>query len=50
MTAAITDFNQYTGMRAAAERNDPAVLRDVANQFEALFVQQMLKSMRPACS
>ncbi len=48
MTAAITDFNQYTGMRAAAERNDPAVLRDVANQFEALFVQQMLKSMRDA--
>lgn len=48
MTAAITDFNQYTGMRAAAERNDPAVLRDVASQFEALFVQQMLKSMRDA--
>ncbi|MDJ0750708.1 MAG: glucosaminidase domain-containing protein [Woeseiaceae bacterium] len=48
MTAAITDFNQYAGMRAAAGRNDPAVLRDVANQFEALFVQQMLKSMRDA--
>ncbi len=48
MTAAITDFNQFTGMRAAAERNDPEVLREVANQFEALFVQQMLKSMRDA--
>ncbi len=48
MTAAIHDFNQFTGMRAAAERNDPAVLREVANQFEALFVQQMLKSMRDA--
>ncbi len=48
MTAAITDFNQYTGMRAAAERNDPAALREVASQFEALFVQQMLKSMRDA--
>ncbi len=48
MTAAITDFNQYTGMRAAAERNDPAALREVAGQFEALFVQQMLKSMRDA--
>ncbi len=48
MTAAIGDFNQYTGMRAAAERNDPEVLREVASQFEALFVQQMLKSMRDA--
>ena len=48
MTAAITDFNQYTGMRVAAERNDPAVLREVAGQFEALFIQQMLKSMRDA--
>ncbi len=48
MTAAITDFNQFTGMRAAAERNDPEVLREVASQFEALFVQQMLKSMRDA--
>ncbi|MDJ0710475.1 MAG: glucosaminidase domain-containing protein [Woeseiaceae bacterium] len=48
MTAAITDFNQYTSMRAAAERNDPAALREVASQFEALFVQQMLKSMREA--
>lgn len=48
MTAVIGDFNQYTGMRAAAERNDPEVLREVANQFEALFVQQVLKSMRDA--
>ncbi len=48
MTAAITDFTQYTGMRAAAERSDPAVLREVAGQFEALFVQQMLKNMRDA--
>ena len=48
MTAAIGDFNQFSGMRAAAERNDPEVLREVANQFEALFVQQMLKSMRDA--
>jgi len=48
MTAVVTDFNQYSGMRAAAERKDPAVLREVASQFEALFVQQMLKSMRDA--
>lgn len=48
MTAAITDFNQFTGLRAAAERNDPAALREVAGQFEALFLQSMLKNMREA--
>jgi len=48
MTAAITDFNQFSGLRAAAEKNDPAVLREVAGQFEALFLQSMLKSMREA--
>lgn len=48
MTAAITDFNQFTGLRAAADRNDPAALREVASQFEALFLQSMLKSMRDA--
>ncbi|MGI9233341.1 MAG: rod-binding protein, partial [Woeseiaceae bacterium] len=48
MTAAITDFNQFTGLRAAAARNDPAALREVAGQFEALFLQSMLKSMREA--
>lgn len=48
MTAAITDFNQFTGLRAAADRNDPAALREVASQFEALFLQNMLKNMREA--
>lgn len=48
MTAAITDFNQYTGLRAAAGQNDPAALREVAGQFEALFLQTMLKNMREA--
>ena len=48
MTATITDFNQFTGLRAAADRNDPAALREVASQFEALFLQSMLKSMRDA--
>ena len=48
MTAAITDFNHFAGLRAAADRNDPAVLREVAGQFEALFLQSMLKSMREA--
>lgn len=40
------DFGQYTGLRAAAQQNDPAALRKTAQQFEALFTQMMLKSMR----
>ena len=48
MTASITDFSQFTGLHAAAEKNDPAALREVASQFEALFLQTMLKNMREA--
>jgi flagellar protein FlgJ len=46
MAAAITDFTQYGAMRVAADKNDPGVLREVASQFEALFVQSLLKNMR----
>lgn len=49
MTASITtatEFSQYAGLRAAAHQNDPAALREVAGQFEALFMQTMLKNMR----
>ncbi|NNC76699.1 MAG: flagellar assembly peptidoglycan hydrolase FlgJ [Woeseiaceae bacterium] len=48
MTAAITDFAQYSDLRMGAKGNDPEVLREVAGQFEALFLQSMLKSMRDA--
>jgi len=48
MTSAITDFTQFTDLRRAAGQNDPAALRQVAEQFEALFLQTMLKSMRDA--
>ena len=48
MTASITDFNHFTEMRAAADPKAPAVLNEVANQFEALFLQMMLKNMRAA--
>lgn len=48
MTAAITDFAQYSDLRLGAQNNDPEVLREVAGQFEALFLQTMLKSMRDA--
>lgn len=46
MTAAITDFGQYNRMRLDASENDPAVLREVAGQFEALFIQTLFKNMR----
>jgi flagellar protein FlgJ len=46
MTAAITDFTQFASLRSGAEKNDPAVLREVAGQFEALFIQSILENMR----
>lgn len=48
MTAPITDFSHFDDLRSGAVRNDPAVLREVAGQFEALFLQTMLKNMREA--
>ncbi len=48
MTTAITDFTQYASLRHGAENNDPAALREVAGQFEALFIQSLMKNMREA--
>jgi flagellar protein FlgJ len=48
MTASITDFAQFQTLRASAARDDPAALREVAGQFEALFVQTLFKNMRTA--
>jgi len=48
MTGIATDFTQFSELRYDADRNDPAALREVAGQFEALFLQTMLKSMRDA--
>ncbi len=48
MTAAVTDMSQYSALRVGAKNSDPAALREVAGQFEALFLQSMLKSMRDA--
>ncbi|MEM7611947.1 MAG: glucosaminidase domain-containing protein [Pseudomonadota bacterium] len=45
---AVTDFGQFTSLRAAAKQDEAGTLREVAEQFEALFVQNMLKSMRDA--
>ncbi len=46
MTAAITDFSQFHSLRAASEDADPGVLREVAGQFEALFVDTLMRNMR----
>ncbi len=43
-----TDFQGLSQLRAEAANNDKQSLRKVAGQFEALFIQMMLKSMREA--
>jgi flagellar protein FlgJ len=43
-----TDFQGLAKLRAEARSDSPKALREVARQFEALFLQQMLKSMREA--
>ena len=46
MTAAITDFTRFATMRADASADQDAALATAAEEFEALFIQTMLKSMR----
>jgi flagellar protein FlgJ len=41
-----TDFGGLAKLRQQARNEDPEALREVARQFEGLFVQMMLKSMR----
>jgi flagellar protein FlgJ len=54
MTISLNDSNVYTDLqglqklRNAAEKNSPEALRAAAQQFEALFIQQLLKGMRAA--
>lgn len=43
-----TDLQGLTQLRAQAQQKSPEALREAARQFEALFVQMMLKSMRDA--
>lgn len=42
------DFSGLAELRARAGRDSPEAARETARQFEALFVQMMLKSMRDA--
>ncbi|NDY97106.1 flagellar assembly peptidoglycan hydrolase FlgJ [Wenzhouxiangella limi] len=42
------DTGDMAELRLAAQKNDPQATRETAQQFEALFIQLMLKSMRDA--
>jgi flagellar protein FlgJ len=44
------DQNSLNSVKAMGRHNDPAALKEIAKKFEAMFVQQMLKSMRDANS
>ena len=46
--AVYTDFSQLESLKAQAQSNPNAALEEVAQQFESLFLQMMLKSMRDA--
>ncbi|RLA21187.1 MAG: flagellar assembly peptidoglycan hydrolase FlgJ [Gammaproteobacteria bacterium] len=43
-----TDFQGLASLRQQSKDKSPEVLREVAKQFEAIFTQMMLKSMRQA--
>jgi peptidoglycan hydrolase FlgJ len=45
-TATYTDFQGFANMRREAREESPEAIKKTAKQFEALFVQMMLKSMR----
>jgi len=44
------DFSALGELRGKAQRNESGALRESAQQFEALFIQMMMKSMREASS
>jgi len=48
MAQVYTDFSGLAAMRARAREDSDAALDQVARQFESLFLQMMLKSMRDA--
>lgn len=48
LTPSIFDVNGLSALKRQAKANDPAALKAAAQQFEALFLQMVLKSMRDA--
>lgn len=47
-SAVYTDFSELNALRGQAKKDSPAAIRAAAQQFEAIFVNMMLKSMRSA--
>ncbi|MFK5913939.1 MAG: flagellar assembly peptidoglycan hydrolase FlgJ [Woeseiaceae bacterium] len=47
-TSTYTDFSGFSELRAQARTDPDASLEQVAKQFEGIFIQMMLKSMRDA--
>ncbi|WP_456373605.1 rod-binding protein [Thiolapillus sp.] len=43
-----TSFSGLTELKAGARKQSPEARKEVARQFEAMFIQIMLKSMREA--
>ena len=48
MARNVHDMSSINTLRSAAKTNDPDALKEAAHQFEAIFVQMLLKSMRKA--
>ncbi|MFC3121863.1 flagellar assembly peptidoglycan hydrolase FlgJ [Agaribacter flavus] len=46
MSRSVHDLNGLDSLRAAAQKGDKGALEEAAKQFEAIFVQMLLKSMR----
>ena len=46
--AVYSDFGHLASLKAEAAANPNAAIEDVASQFESIFIQMMLKSMRDA--
>lgn len=44
------DFSGLSSLRAKAEGNQDAAIKETAQQFEGMFIQMMMKSMREANS
>ncbi|PKO24563.1 MAG: flagellar assembly peptidoglycan hydrolase FlgJ, partial [Betaproteobacteria bacterium HGW-Betaproteobacteria-8] len=44
----VLDSNGLNNLRVAAKENSPEAIRETAKQFEAMFLNMMLKSMRDA--
>ena len=48
VVASYSDFQGLAKVRARAEKDQMSAAREVGQQFEAFFIQMMLKSMRDA--